>query len=406
MVASETFWSDFQARYWEREGLSQVPARELFAPFTKSELFRAAASALALGERNTFEGMPRPRFLVNGERMRLNGPALEFLPRASDRSFTAFNDRIMATKGLKTYALVINHLFEHDEKLWTALCERLQPFFRTFGIPFNSIETFLFLGNYEKTPFGIHVDNAGTFHFPVHGRKNIRLWTPEYVEQRPFLKNAREYGEHLAASTVVHADPGCALYWPSDRWHIAEGDGSFSVSWGFAYYINNGVHAATRDLYAKRMLQARKTRASSVRVGELCPDLVVDEMRDYRFDIDVETRGLAARKWLEHVSAFGFKPLFDPTRTTGRSLRSTPTFPVYWRKHGDDVIVACAGRSFVASETPELLEMLGRLQSGRSLPLPARRASPRDLRAEIAWKLADIVPQPLVKGARRGQAAQ
>lgn len=115
MVATQDFWSEFQSRTWEREGLSQVPARRLFTPFSRSELFGAVVSALKLGQRNNFEGMPRPRFVVNGERMRLNGSALEFLPCESDGSFEAFDARIMATKGLKTYAIVVNHLFEHDD---------------------------------------------------------------------------------------------------------------------------------------------------------------------------------------------------------------------------------------------------------------------------------------------------
>src|SRR5687768_900980 len=127
MAVTRNFWSGFRSRYWEREELSQIPAKRLFTPFSRSELFGAVVSALELGARNNFEGMPRPRFLVNGERMRLNGPALAFLPRTSDRSFTAYNKRVMATKGLQTYALVINHLFEHDQALWTKLCARLQP---------------------------------------------------------------------------------------------------------------------------------------------------------------------------------------------------------------------------------------------------------------------------------------
>jgi hypothetical protein len=404
MAATQNFWSEFQSRYWERSELSQIPARRIFVPFTKRELFRAVVSALALGERNNFEGMPRPRFLVNGERMRLNGSALNFLPRESDRSFDAYNERIMATKGLKTYALVINHLFEHDQRSWMQLCERLQPLFRTFGVPFNAIESFLFLGNYEKTPFGVHLDNAGTFHFPIHGRKQLRLWSPEYVKKHPILENAKDYGDHLEASTLVHADPGKALYWPSDRWHIAEGDGAFSASWGFAYYINNGVHSATRDIYAKRMLEARETRKSSVRIGDLRPDLVVDEIRKYRLDLDTKTQEFATQKWLEHVSAFGFKPLFDLSQAPTRSIRSTDTFPVYSRKDGKKVIVACAGRSFVTKASPELTALLARLQSGRSLTLPTRRPSPRNLRDELAWKLADIIPQPFEKGSRRGEA--
>lgn len=399
VTTTPSFWSRFKANYWEQEGASQLPAHELMVPFRARELFDATVSALEPVARGVVSN-PRPRFIVNGRRMDLDASAMKFLPTRSDGSFTSFNERIMSARGMSTFAIVINHLFEHDERLWTKLCERMQPFFREIGVPFHSIETFLFLGNYDKTPFGIHVDNAATFHFPIHGRKHIRLWKPESIAAHPHLRNAREYADHCAESEVVHADPGYALYWPSDRWHIAEGDGSFKVSWGFAYYIGNGVHRATHEIFRKQMIRARPAPCASVPIGDTRPERILDEAREYRVTVDGEAREIASQKWLEHVSAFGFNPLFTPKPPSGRTLRANATFPVYSRREGKKIVVACAGRSFIAEASEELTRLLAELEAGKSVPMP--KPGSRSVRDALIAKLAEIIPQTSKKGSTRG----
>jgi hypothetical protein len=88
----------------------------------------------------------------------------------------------------------------------------------------------LFIGSYSKTPFGVHRDPESIFHFPVVGRKTLRVWAGGYELKNPGINRAHDYSQFLSDSLKVEAGPGGLIYWASPDWHIGERSDDFSVS--------------------------------------------------------------------------------------------------------------------------------------------------------------------------------
>ncbi len=188
---------------------------------------------------------PIVRFFVDGVARPLNAQIQRLLPRQSDGSFEGYHRRITRGSQDVQYALMLGDIHAWDRRFFGDLCRGMDRLFRRFGIPAWMVDTQLLVGSCSTTPFGVHIDPATVFYFPVIGPKVIRLWRRGYVERAADLKRAHHYERHLDASTLIETGPGGMLYWPSDRWHIAEAeaDGSLSVAWGLGYYFGAGLQS-------------------------------------------------------------------------------------------------------------------------------------------------------------------
>ncbi|MEB3282145.1 MAG: hypothetical protein VKK42_24830 [Lyngbya sp.] len=127
---------------------------------------------------------------------------------------------------IEDYALIVADWHQFDRALWEKIVVSLEGLTKLVGISASRMDTQLFLGNYKITPFGVHVDAASAFHFPIIGKKIIRFWPDSYAQKNPALHHARNYARFLENSSVIKAVPGQAIYWPSNYWHIGEGDGT------------------------------------------------------------------------------------------------------------------------------------------------------------------------------------
>ncbi|MEO5976054.1 MAG: hypothetical protein ABIS36_21380 [Chryseolinea sp.] len=221
------FWDKFVEQNWEKSAFSMERAFET-PPIQPSALFKSVVTCVT-----DFPAHVGVRFYVGTALQTLYiGHAM--LPQTSDNSFEEYNRRLRGQLNAQDYCLIITNIESVDFELWNWSREFLYGLYEKIG--FNKLGVYygLFIGNYSKTPFGVHRDPESIFHIPVVGRKTLRTWDGGYEAMKPGIVRAHDYSEFVVDSVKVEAGPGGILYWPSPAWHIAERSDDFSVSLGLS----------------------------------------------------------------------------------------------------------------------------------------------------------------------------
>lgn len=141
----------------------------------------------------------------------------------------------------KKFGLIINS----GEKFSSELAQRLaiyaSPLLKKMGIPLNGLHTTIFIGNYGKTPLGIHQDHTGAnvIHFHLGpGGKIMYNWEEGLFKQ---LLNGREKADVPLEELLPHAkdypfNRGDIYFMPWNQFHIGQSD-EFSV--GVTLWFDN-----------------------------------------------------------------------------------------------------------------------------------------------------------------------
>lgn len=219
------FWADFAARHWERRPLA-VGDILAVPPTSPEALFQTVVRSCDLSRGKTGVTL---RYYVAGQPQEVP-KVYHLLPKASDAGFAEYDGRVRDALGGAEYSLVVNNLEVHDFPLWSWSRSFLKGLYERVGMNKLGVYYALFIGNYSKTPFGVHQDEESVFHFPVVGTKSMRVWPEAYALKHPRLRMALEYEEFVKDSTLLKAAPGGLIYWPSGAWHIGEYVGEFTAS--------------------------------------------------------------------------------------------------------------------------------------------------------------------------------
>jgi hypothetical protein len=370
-------WSSFVEEFWEKKSTLLASERAFLLPTIEpSELFRAT---VACGCDFCRGAQQKVRLYVDGAEIDIVGGAhQELLPQYGDLSFDGYNRR-MVLQGFQDYALIIADWHQFDRALWERILVSLEGLAEGVGISGSRMDTQVFLGTYKVTPFGVHADPTGAFHFPVIGTKTMRFWQNSFVVNTPELARTHRYERFFQESSTVQAQPGEVIYWPSDLWHVGESDGAFSVTWGFGYWLGNclrrlAVAKSLREFEQIESPAANIAPNSIINAGRTLGP-VDDLLQDLLGNISSESfRQSVARSWLEHYSAYGFlrvPPLLDVVPLDECSvLRKKPVFRILAAQTGPDAIcVASAGHSCMLPPSKIVFAMIDRLNQGTPVPV-------------------------------------
>ncbi|MGZ6442099.1 MAG: JmjC domain-containing protein, partial [Pseudobdellovibrionaceae bacterium] len=198
------------------------------------------------------------------------------------------------------------------------LTEFTDELYRHVGFPNRFSEMGLYLGNYRKTPFGVHVDSCGVFSFPVVGLKRFRLWTPAFVKKNPGLDRAFKYDKYKKNSQLLEVGPGDMTYWPSSAWHIAESDGSFSATWSLGVWVDQPYKEmfsqGLKDLLDKKLGSVGTAITTPFKTLHSASGEVTELPEVYLKSIDLlqnltilELQETFLKSWMKHISLQGFK---------------------------------------------------------------------------------------------------
>ncbi|WP_271782543.1 hypothetical protein [Aquimarina algiphila] len=138
-------------------------------------------------------------------------------------------------------------------KLSKLIAEKIEPLLIKTGIPVEGISFTLFIGNYESTPLGIHIDDPGknVMHFHLGpGSKTIYTWedAKTYKEMAgENSQNNKDYKKYLPYATKSTFSEGDFFTMPEDTFHIGTQEG---LSIGIACWRNN----RSKHLFADELL--------------------------------------------------------------------------------------------------------------------------------------------------------
>lgn len=309
----QKFWQNFAKNYWEKKPLVLKNVKSGLLEMGDAEIFNLLVLySDRCRELNDPTGF---KFYIDGFKAEAED-VLQVLPEKEDKSLLGYHERMKSL--FSDYCLVCDELLQVNGKKQHLLTEFTNELYRHVGFPNRFSEIGLYLGNYRKTPFGVHVDSCGVFSFPVVGVKRFRLWTSAYAKKNPALDRAFKYDKHKKASQLLEVKPGDISYWPSSAWHIAESDGSFSATWSLGVWVDqphkelvaqslNDLLDAKLGIAGARVTTPFKTlHEKSGEVTEL-PEAYEQSIALLKNLSTSELQETFLKSWMKHISLQGFK---------------------------------------------------------------------------------------------------
>lgn len=310
--AQNKFWDNFAKKSWERNPLLVKNFKSSIVEIDEYEIFKMLVD---------YSNKCRKLKSSDGFKLYIEGqmlhPAevLQFLPVKSDKNLTGYHKRM--EKYFPDYCLVCDELLQASQESWEKLQKFTGTLFSHVGFPNRFVEMGLYLGNYRKTPFGVHVDGCGVFSFPVVGHKTFRLWKPSFAKNNPALDRAMNYDRFKKASTTMKASHGDMAYWPSSAWHIAESDGSFNATWSLGVWVDR-AHTDNAELALKPLLKTKQGASGGEKViksvsiqnnGEVntLPENYLNSISAIKNISESELYDTFMHAWLKLASKQGFK---------------------------------------------------------------------------------------------------
>ena len=382
-ILDQEFWSNFARRDWEKRPLAVANASSPIFDIGPEQIFEML---LAYAERcRKMSNTAGLKFYIDGQPISLLDH-LEVLPKKKDKTLLGYHARL--ERFLADYCLVCDELIQVGHQHWQTLGQFAQSLFTSVGFPNRFAEIGFYMGNYRKTPFGVHVDGCGVFSFPVAGEKKFRLWKPSYVARNPDLKNAHSYAKHKRHSSLLIAQRGDMTYWPSSYWHIAESEGQFSATWSIGVWVDEPVIVtvlqALGPLYTQRLGEAAMVASTDWQdlpgpAGEV--KLLPASLHEIVSEIGRISKGerldALTKLWLQKLSQHGFKSAPLPNdqlklKNIGflTLRRSAQTQAIFWKRLANQrICIACNGRLIEEASSSALLRLLGLLNNGESFRL-------------------------------------
>jgi hypothetical protein len=320
---SKGLWKRVAKEYWERRPvLIKHPFRS--AMISPKEMFAAVMDAAARyrkGERNA-----QVAFQIEGKRVEAD--PRKFLPQPGDRAMSGYVNRLARMLRGRWFALIIEEIQMEAPQVWLRFREFLCGLSRVGIVPAR-VKASVFVGNYKITPAGLHRGNSANFKFVVQGRKKLHLWPDKLFHGRKNLTGTLDVGRLLSAATTLEGHAGDIIYWPSDRWHVAECVGGLAVSVSLALYIKE------------------RPPGPSAKVARL-----------------------------NCATSFGFSQVPDPLPhrqlKDNAVIRAHPHYPIIWLAGRDNEVICSAnGHAFSVAAHPEVLKLLKELNRGNALRVGA-----------------------------------
>ena len=227
------FWSGFHRRFWGRRGtvlgdpagMPLVTADHVFARLVAASEHWGGADRAFIPE--VF--VEHAQALTDIDR---------FLPTKADGSVAGWSARVTTLLQGRTFGFVVDDYHVHDELVWRRIREFVRGLYELTGLPGEEAKMTLFLGNYARTPFGLHRGRSDNFMFAVDGIKRIRAWPDEFFRSKPDMTNRLDYDRYNDASVLLEARPGDVIYWPASYWHIGEDAGGPSIAISLALFMD------------------------------------------------------------------------------------------------------------------------------------------------------------------------
>ncbi|MGZ3690758.1 MAG: JmjC domain-containing protein [Pseudobdellovibrio sp.] len=377
VVLDQKFWTHFSENIWEKKPLALQNVKSPLLEIGEKEIFRLLV---------LFSDRCRKSGSANGFKFYINGiqahpeDVLQVLPEKKDKNLSGYHKRMNHL--FQDYCLVCDELLQANAEKQKLLNDFTNQLYRQVGFPNRFSEMGLYLGNYRKTPFGVHVDRCGVFSFPVAGQKKFRLWTSDFVKKNPALNRAFSYEKYKKNSEVITAQGGDITYWPSSSWHIAESDGSFCATWSLGVWVDKPhkkLFSESLDLLLSEKFGSHGEAANTAfetlhtAVGEVTelPSSFKKSVQILRQLTQIELEENFLKSWMLHISLQGFKNIpqsLIKLKYNSRVKLQNGAAKVLWQQSRlkKTKLFFSFGGVLIESESTRLLKLIKAVNSGES----------------------------------------
>lgn len=260
LVAADRGLPRWLEDHWERRPHADVPF--VWRDEMTTMALRAAKSMVDRATEHVLETGAIRLFLPEQGVVMLNGANRE-LAQPLRRDAPCFRTW---TEGLgSTFLMHMGALHLHDPGLGHLLRGVVDPISSTVGLPTQRWWVDLYVGRYDQTPFGVHLDRASNLTLGLVGEKTFHLWEPEdywALRGRAGHFELEDRGDEreafLARATTMTVREGGAVYWPSRMWHVAEPSSGFCVTLNIAAYWRDDVLAPDSHAMASAVASRRR----------------------------------------------------------------------------------------------------------------------------------------------------
>lgn len=153
----------------------------------------------------------------------------------------------------KEFAVVINTGEKFVEALSKDVALLLEPLFARIGFPRDGINYTLFIGNYDKTPLGIHQDKRGenVMHFHLGpATKTMYVWTPAAFDELSKVHEKKDVAAFKPHADTYVFGAGDVFFMPEGTYHIGEQEG---LSMGLTVWQYNHSNALLMKSLLRRL---------------------------------------------------------------------------------------------------------------------------------------------------------
>lgn len=355
-------WNTFAEQHWESSPLTRrnFPSAPPLSPNRLFDLIRKACTDPAFSNDNLVE------FFIGDKKVR-HSEIGELFPAATDGSFERYYERVKSVIGDRGLCIHASHFECVDYSLWQWGRDFLSQLYACVGMTQLGAEFQVFIGDYRQTPIGIHRDETNVFHFPIIGRKCMRLWSDEFGKRHPELRNRVAYSDYLEGSELLEAEVGGMFYCPSSYWHVGESSGDFSASLVLALYsfpdltvpllIQLGRSLAIpQDTLAKARPIVEFDPNNLQGTGEHPPSALVAAVNRIKAQLSDDA---VALMWMKLSTAYGFlhPPLPENPAEIAETdlvrLKHEPNAAVVRKLDSGDTAIACDGHLLITSEASQ-----------------------------------------------------
>lgn len=377
----DKFWKKFSTQIWQKKPAAFAKIDSPLRSLDADRLFQMLVTYADLCRKSNEVG--GFKLFVEGIRQ-YDDETLQLLPEKKDKSLTGYHRRM--EKHFADYCLVCDELLQVSQESWELLSQFTHDLYKHVGFPNRFSEIGLYLGNYQKTPFGVHVDSCGVFSFPAVGTKKFRIWKDSFVKKNPDLIEAHQYDKFKKNSQVLTAQPGDMTYWPSQAWHIAESDGSFSATWSLGVWVDRPHQKVIAEAMTDFLEEALGLNAQlglvpfkdlhqpTGKVGSLPPLYRKTQAALEKLDRQ-GLEDLLLQNWIGLVSKQGLKTFprlpSPPRLSRSATVKLRMKIPILWTplKASKQLCIAFGGHTRRHLASPPLVRLLEDLNLGKSCAL-------------------------------------
>lgn len=315
------------------------------------------------------------------------------LPSPADDSLDDYLDRVEGRASGREWSCAFSGLHRVSAAMWDrAASTAAQLEDRLDARPVGRTDVDVFMGRYTATRVGIHQDFAHNLSYTLRGPKRLITWGPELEPLLPV--HSTSYQHVLDQAVVLNGRPDGFTYFPPEQFHIGESPDAATAAVNIVFFevANDPVEEALLPVRSVLGQARAHSRLPSAGDGStIDPHAVSEVYRAIEQGIDAGTfQRIATSRWLRSITSFRLESSrpYAKTRSdmpdrirlrTGARLVHVPD-----PSDSDVLLFSCDGNVSSCPRSPEVVELLERLNNGESVSSQAVTAGPA-LESLHAW---------------------